>query len=709
MTRKQWPTTLRRLRWAGFLVLAVELIYFLWFGALQVHRFSIAIDYSLYNQPTFLVSRGHLNPYSSVWGFPFWKNDGEFVFWGLAVIVRLFSDLGTLKALQTLSIVATQAVAFDWLCEMVVSRHVIGSEGVAASEGAAARWAVAGPGREPVAGTSAADRSLLWPAALIALGVLLLVANPWFLWTIADDVHSESFAALPLILMTRSLWRGRTSWAFVWAFATMVCGAGAASYAVAVGFGFALCGRRWWRAGLTIAVVGLIWVTTLSQLGATLGPAIGAQYGKSLGGALKHHFSGPGLVAAILAHPGRAVHGFWSNKLNLWATVAPAGLIGLCYPIFLLPTVVVLAEGALAQGHGSAIPSFQNIVLAPLITVGTVAWLLWLGDRFAERRRLRIALVCLLVANGLGWAITWLPTARSTWVTVPASSASALSTLRSEIPRADEVITEHGVAGGFSDRKYLYALENARAGVPIQTRTVWLIFTPRVGIEFAQPGPSYADIQQVAELPGAKMVMAGDGVWAFRWTVPVGTKTLELNPDGTGTPQMTWQANLSEILALREHREHDVSGTTFKIPGWLVTGTAATADHTGAAAGWHAAATGAAGYVVDQAYFMKVPGNYTAQVNLAVSGLGAGSQVRIEVRNTKSGRLLGSRDVGVTHGRVTVSLPVTFKHLVTTAPFSGGGPFSISTIPPIYGNNLELRVSSPGDGAHIAVYWLSLS
>lgn len=659
---------------AGLALIVIEAALFCVLNWLQVRRFWLTIDYSLYTQATYLIDHGDLNPFATAWGFQFWRNDGELIFWPLALIGRAGTHLMVLKLWQVLAVTAAQVVAMLWMFD-VVALH--------AKRG----------------------RPVPLLLAVAFTGIALLLLNPWYTWAVGFDVHSETFAMLFVVAAAREFHRGHQKAAWVWIGLTMVSGAGAATYAIALGLGLALSGRTWWRAGLLVAVVGLVWVVVLTEIHATEGPAIAAQYGLALGGALKSHFSGIALVTTILTHPARVLHQLRINKVDLWAVVAPAGLIGVFWPQALILSAVVLLEGALAAQHVQAVPSFQNIVLAPLVAVGSVYALVTLAGRYRARRRWVVwLLAALLMLDAVGWAAVWLPQTSSEWLDdVPASSAKVLAAVRQQIRPGDEVIAENGVVGAFAQRKYVYTLLNASSAVPVKARRVWVILTPTVGTEFEQPDSIYADIGEMAKLPGSRLVAGKSAVWAFLWRPTRGTTRLELTPSGQHDVSSIFSANVTERQELLDTPPRDASGSFFTIPGWTVAGTAGRPVRSGPPAGWHAAGTGNAGYVTDNAYFREEPGHFTVSVNLSVRG-----RANIEVWDTDDSRLLRRRAVRDTNGRVTVSFPVSYSYAAPSREFNGWGPFRIVQSP-AFGNNLELRVWSPGGSSRVNVYSLRLS
>ena len=96
-------------------------------------------------------------------------------------------------------------------------------------------------------------------------------------------------------------------------------------------------------------------------------------------------------------------------------------------------------------------------------------------------------------------------------------------------------------------------------------------------------------------------------------------------------------------------------------------------------------------------------GTYRAQVRLAASG-----PVNVEVWNATGSALLRRWVVGPTKGVVTVGGTFASTRVYPHNTFAGIGPFADSPIPPPPGDNLEVRVWSPG-GEIVSVYSVSLA
>ena len=139
------------------------------------------------------------------------------------------------------------------------------------------------------------------------------------------------------------------------------------------------------------------------------------------------------------------------------------------------------------------------------------------------------------------------------------------------------------------------------------------------------------------------------------------------------------------------------------MPAWAIAGAAGQALLDGAASHWSVAGNGQAGYVVDQAYWRFGAGRYRASVWMQSSG-----PVHVELWNATTDRLLARASPDVVRGPAPVTLTARLRRTSTQQPFSGFGPWSTRPDPPP-GDELEVRVWSPGGAVRVQVYSVSLT
>lgn len=625
---------LLRVRRVGYVVLGLQLIISLAWSTLLYDRFSVTFDFTMFHQAWVLIAHGDLNPYNSIKNSYFWQDHSEFLVWPMALLYWVWPHSVVLLWLQDISVVGAETIAFIWLCELAARR------------------------------TQSKDTA--WAAGL---GLLLLVINPWTWWTLSWDFHSETTAMPFTVLLARDLCNDRRR-AWVWVFPLLISGDVAATYITAIGLGALLAGRRWRTRGLILVGLGIGATMLITLVHGNLGSGQGLQaYGYLTGAGRKHGHLGLGtLVKGILLHPTGVTSELWSKRPDIWATVAPSGLLGFGY-LWLMPLlVIVVAANNLFVGWLFAAPGFQGLPLYILLPVGTVAVLAWLAQR---HRRTALVLAGLVTAEALGWAIVWLPRTPSQWLRVSAPTAATLARVSARIPGSAEVIASQGVMGRFAGRADIQALFGPSA-LPVRGGEDWFVVTPHAGIETLSTANADALIGELAGPLHATLVTHANGVWAFRYRPPAGVREV-IVPHGD------------------------------LIPAWTEPGATGRAVMSGPVSAWHVSATGKKGYVSDRLEWLRPVGHYRASVTLSASG-----PVNIEVWNDNGNLLLARRDLPGTTGVRTFSMPVDAPTYFRPYTYSGWGPFRAIFLPPPVGQRLEVRVWSPG-GEAVNVYRASLT
>jgi hypothetical protein len=485
-------------RRAGYAVLAVQLACFLAWSALLYHRFALTFDFAVYHQPWYLIAHGDLNPYSSVSRLPFWRNDAEFAIWPLAPFWWLPPHDLMLLWLQDIGVVAAEALAFGWLCQL------------------AARWR---PGRDA--------------AALAVTGLVLLVANPWTWWAVSFDFHEECIAAPFAVLLAMDLAAGRRRvWA--WLAPLLAAGAPAASYVIGVGLGGVVAGRRSRVTGAALMAAGVAYSLLIVVLHADAGAPLARHYGYLVTGAAGSlagsRLTVPELVRGVASHPGELLRVLWSKRTDLVANLAPPGLLGLGFAAVLPLMLVVILANTLSAGSRFAEPLFQSLPVYVMLPAGTVAVLAWVARR---HRVVALAAAAVLAAQAVGWAAVWGPRVPGQWLRIPPGAAAALAQVERSVPESAEVVASQGVIGRFSGRVSVHELARDTAEVPVDRPETWFVIAPGTGTELESTAGAMAMAASVAALAGARLEVHRDGVWAFRWHPPAGVRTLAV-PSGTG-------------------------------------------------------------------------------------------------------------------------------------------------------------------------------
>jgi hypothetical protein len=170
------------------------------------------------------------------------------------------------------------------------------------------------------------------------------------------------------------------------------------------------------------------------------------------------------------------------------------------------------------------------------------------------------------------------------------------------------------------------------------------------------------------------LVTSSNGIWAFEWYPPAGTRLLTIGPP------------------------------TNVAPAWVLPGPGGSAVHKGEPAAWYVESTGKRGYVVAHGYARELPGTYRANISLSASGA-----ANVKLWDATTSTLLQRRSLTVAHGRVTVRLTARALHMPGERVYSGWGPWSIKPVPAPPGDNLEIRVWEPGGKDRVRVYSTSLT
>lgn len=144
------------------------------------HRFDLTTDFAIPDQAWSQIAHGHLSPYSTLnpynyphYGYPFWQDHFELIFWPLALLWFLYPHSIDLLVVQDVGLAGSVLVATLFLVDLIE-----------------VRWAHRRR-------TRAASRL---PVGLAIGGLVALVINPWIYWSASFDFHLEALATLFLLL-----------------------------------------------------------------------------------------------------------------------------------------------------------------------------------------------------------------------------------------------------------------------------------------------------------------------------------------------------------------------------------------------------------------------------------------------------------------------------------------------------------------------------
>jgi hypothetical protein len=592
------------------------------FSASIYRHFALTWDFAIYHQAWWLIAHGNLAPFNTTTRTSFWGHHGEAILWPLALLTSPLPSGPAMLALQDLATVAAELVAFLWACDIATSRSDAG-----------------------------ANASM--PAAAVAACVLVvLLANPWTWWSIAQDFHLEAFMAFFALMFAWDVARGKRRY-ILWGLLLLSCGDVAAALAIGVGASAIIAGRRdraILRTGLLIVVGSALWAVLLVLLGADQSHTLAEGYGYVVGphGNTSAGFSQ--IVAGALLHPSRLLTTLYQHRLDIYGGVAAAGIVGLFTPWGAgVPTVVLLSNNLNRyQGGVFAAPGYQGFPATGFLAVGLASALGWINAKKAW-------LACAVAGD-----VVWLPKTDSEWIHTNQAALRVLNSTVATVPRGAEVIASQGIVGRFSSRNYVYPYR-AGARFPIKARIVYFILTAYEGVETVPVSGSLGAVSKVATDLHASLLGSSGGIWVLRWTPP--------------------RTANSVTLPSRSSSE----------PAWALNSSIGNPMTSGPPAHWsmNVASNAPSGYAIYGAYWRVLPGQYNVTVNATTS-----APVNVEVWNDASGTLLERFNMLGTASAPIVA-PVDITTVQNSNTFSGVPPFSVSPLPPPPGELIEVRVWVP--------------
>lgn len=631
-------TRLRRLRYLSvFVLFTAAWLLLLSLSWVQYSHFALTKDFAIYHQAWYEIAHGNLNPREFVNGSRYYKNHLEILMWAFAPLYWVWPHSFWLLALQDTGVVGAALVAALWSLRLIEQSSL-----------------------------SRVEQRFLSVVALV-----LLLANPWFMESATFDFHFQDIAGFFLIMSAWQFSKNRNIAAFILAGLVTLTGNVSMTYLVALGFSVALHDRGRRLRGWAVVLIGIAGFLLSEHLGVNLGATVTASH--SVTTASEGSANAPSLIVAILSDPSRMMSHLWDAKTNVYANIAPEGILGLAN-IWAFPIVVLLLiENALP---GSFLlfstPGFQSDPIYALLTVGTISVLI---KAIMKKRNLGLVFGVLVIINVLGWAVAWtgriVPVSFTDHITN--SGASTLQSVRRRVPHNAEVVASQGILGRFAGRRYVLPFPIGHTAVPIKTKTVVFIVSPYEGIDVSSVSTELNRIAYLSHLPGSHLLSKKSGIWAFEWTHPRGVKSIVI-PSSNTTP--AWGLGTVVGTPVLEGSLHD----------------------------WHMGTqSNAYGYVVNQAYWRLANGQYQVKVRIAESG-----PTNLEVWNATGKVLLRRVALPATNGIENITVPFSVRHQYPLHVYKGIGLFRMD--PPGGSSpydNIELRVWTPGHEI-VSVYSLKI-
>ena len=327
----------RRLRVGGAVVMGLWCIGLIVYSTTIYNHDFLGEDFATYNQAWTLIGQGHLNPYDTIYHFPFIKADFELIIWPLALVHLVVSGVG--------------GPAVD----PGPGRGRQRFRGLPLDRGLprAAHGARGGP-----------------PPASHRLVLAVLVASPGAYQILYFDFHMEPISTVFVLLAGRDLWSGRHRRAWIWVVMALTCGTFAAITLVGLGISALLAGRETRRQGGLLVVAAIGWLALVSVLGASAGSGI-STYGYLVG---RRTLSGPSgiaiLMSGLLLHPSRVIDQLHGRLTPMYVLVKQVGVVGLASAWGFGVPVVVMVTNALSGNTALINQAFQNAAGLPLRAAG---------------------------------------------------------------------------------------------------------------------------------------------------------------------------------------------------------------------------------------------------------------------------------------------------------------------------------------------------
>ena len=325
------------LRMAGAVVMGLWCIGLVVFSTIIYNHDNLGQDFATYNQAWTLIGQGHLNPYDTIYRFPFIKADFEFIIWPLALVHLIYPGSVALLWIQDLAVAGSGFVVYLWIMDYLERRRV-------------SWWAAAGIG---------------------SVVIVVLIASPGAYQIYYYDFHLEPISTVFVLLAGRDLWSGRHRRAWIWVVLALTCGTFAAITLVGLGISALLAGRETRRQGGLVVAAAIGWLAVVSVLGASAGSGI-STYAYLVG---RRTLSGPSgiavLMSGLLIHPSRVINQLHERLASIYILLKQVGVVGLASAWgFGVPVVVMLTNALSANTLINQ--AFQNAAVYPFVLLGTV-------------------------------------------------------------------------------------------------------------------------------------------------------------------------------------------------------------------------------------------------------------------------------------------------------------------------------------------------
>jgi len=489
----------RRWKWlrvAGAVVMGLWCIGLVVYSTTIYHHDYLGEDFATYNQAWTLIGQGHLNPYDTIYHFPFFKSDFELIVWPLALVHLVYSGSVALLWIQDLAVAGSGFAVFLWIVDYLERRTV--------------PW---------------------WPAAGVASVVLaVLVASPGAYQILFSDFHMEAISTLFVLLAGRDLWSGRHRRAWIWVVMALTCGTFAAITLVGLGISALLAGRETRRQGALVVVAAIGWLSVVSVLGASAGSGI-TTYAHLVG---RRTLSGPTgiaiLISGVLLHPTRVIDQLHERLTSMYVLAKQVGVVGLASAWGFGVPVVVMVTNALSANTALINQGFQNAAVYPFVLLGTVMVLVWTAQRFRYGWIPAIAVALVVTVQALSYGAGLAPVnVRAGISQVGEAQATQITRVLALTPADAEVISTISIMGRFCSRPYCYWFY-PNGSFPVRSREVVFVFDPAAENQISH-AKAVDDIRAIAFVRyrlHAHTLVNASGITSLEWRPPAGTTSINV-------------------------------------------------------------------------------------------------------------------------------------------------------------------------------------
>lgn len=495
----------------------------------------------------------------------------------------------------------------------------------------------------------------------------LLVLSPWPYWTNGFDVHVQTLAIPFIIAAVFFAERQKMIACIVSSMLAISFGDVVATYMVALGMSIA-CVRRTRTSGIFIILISAAMFGISTRLKAIHpnGASIGLFYGYVLDSGINVSHAGFGsILAGALRHPDRVVACIAKQGPNIWANLAPTGIVGFLHPAAFGISVITLAEAVLTGSALFAQPGFQNGVIYPLGALGTSYFLVYLMKRNKDAG---IAASFLLTLNVGLWAIVFLPIVQSHWVRVTELQSKSLQKVKKSIATGHQIIVSQGVVGAFSERIHVFpelSLYSYFLNEPTD-----IILSPYAGINFFTPSQFSDEFNFLIFTMHAHVISHTNDIWHF---------SLPNWPPETKVPPM-------QLV--------DVNDGNRYFPAYAFHAEAGSPIIRASSQTSFMRANGSPGYIVSEVYPYLAPGAYHISTRYRSNG-----PLTLEIYDPYQQRFIARRFLSKTKGVTEsgVDIVIGLETDSTNDLDAGLGPFQFLPLKNYAGlSKLEMRIHNPG-------------